>query len=434
MSERADSPRLGGRDADGRRSDARGARHYTGGTDARAERSDTRRSGTGRDQRETRRQTGETAVPRARVQDADDSVRPERRASDAGRADRRPGSDPARGRGRRPEPMIGKGRSTMDRESARKRDTGPVEGRKRNADPVEGRKRDTGPVESRKRDTGPVPGRKRDTGEADVRKRDGGPVEGRKRDLGVLAERGMGKAMAGGRRRDARAGGRRPVVDAPVDGTAALKPEAVIELDVAEAEPLRITPPARNTGEVDTPRLRVAPPAPVSAPRAPFVGAVIGVVIIGVLGILLINTKTNENSFRIADLQKQDAVLDNQEQDLDNQLVAVSSIGNLDAAARRLGLVKAENPALLTLPDGKILGVPTPASGKPAVTAQDAKTAGPDKTDDAGAGKVTPAGGQQTAGADGGGAQGIGTASNGNSADGSQMNTGTTSGTNGAGH
>ena len=52
----------------------------------------------------------------------------------------------------------------------------------------------------------------------------------------------------------------------------------------------------------------------------------------------------------------------------------MSSIGNLDAAARRLGLVKADHPALIRLPDGKMIGVPTPPDGKPAVTAQDAKT------------------------------------------------------------
>jgi hypothetical protein len=146
-----------------------------------------------------------------------------------------------------------------------------------------------------------------------------------------------------------------------VDGTAAL------QVEVAEVEP------ARGFGG---PWLRVAPPAPISAPRAPFVAGVIGVVIVGVLGILLINTKTNENSFRIADLQKQNTALDNQRQDLENQLVEASSIGNLDAAARRLGLVKAENPALFRLPDGKIIGMLRPTDGKPAVTAQDPPTTG----------------------------------------------------------
>ncbi|GIM94568.1 hypothetical protein [Paractinoplanes toevensis] len=265
MSERT-APRPGGRatdHADARRSDARGARHF------KDEKSDTRRSGIGREA---------AGKPAPRKTEKTDDVRAER-------------AELVRGKGRRPEPAI-----KTRREEA-------------------------------------------------------------------LEERA---------KRDGRS--RRPVTDAPVDGTAALRVDVV-------AEPVRVT------GEVAAPRLRVAPPAPISAPRAPFVASVIGVVVVGVLGILLINTKTNENSFRIADLQKQGAALDNQQQDLENQLVAASSIGNLDAAARRLGLVKADNPAVFRLPDGKIIGIPKPANGRPAVTAQDAKTPG---SADAGAGKVAP--------------------------------------------
>ncbi|GAB2590264.1 hypothetical protein Aab01nite_40590 [Paractinoplanes abujensis] len=167
-------------------------------------------------------------------------------------------------------------------------------------------------------------------------------------------------------------------VEAPVDGAAAL------QLEVTAAEPLR------TTGEVPAaPRLRVAPPPPIhGGPRAPFVAGVIGVVIVGVLGILLINTKTNENSFRIADLQKQNTALENQRQDLDNQLVEASSIGNLDAAARRLGLVRADirEVAKLRLPDGKIIQVPKPVQGQPSITQPDAAT-------DKGGGNISPADG-----------------------------------------
>ena len=60
-------------------------------------------------------------------------------------------------------------------------------------------------------------------------------------------------------------------------------------------EPLKVTDAPKP------PRLRVAPPAPISVPRAPFVATVLGVVVVGVLGILLINTTTNENSFRISE-------------------------------------------------------------------------------------------------------------------------------------
>ena len=424
MSERTHAPRSGGRvkdqrgtvparDADtqpgaaqrragqsgaGQSSDARGARHFDGAEDGR---SDTRRSGIrGSAGEPASRGSGrEGSLPRARARDNADDVRGDQRRS---------GSDLARGKGRRPEPMVGKSR----------------------AEAGAPRRRDTGSIAPRKRDTGLVEGRKRDTGAVEAGKRDTGAVEGRKRDLGVLAERGLGKGARSGRLRDNRdSRGGRPVLDAPVDGTAALKP---IEVEVAAPEPLRVTGPVRTTGEVVTPMLRVAPPAPVSAPRAPFVASVIGVVIVGVLGILMINTKTNENSFRIADLQKQGAALDNQRQDLDNQLVAVSNIGNLGAAARRLGLVQADKPAMITLPDGKIIGVLTPANGKPAVTAEDGATpAGGKASTGPSAGQAAPATGQPAGasnGAQGTGTAGNGTAGNGTTADGSQM-TGTSSAT-----
>src|SRR4051812_7648793 len=67
----------------------------------------------------------------------------------------------------------------------------------------------------------------------------------------------------------------------PTQGTAALAPEAV-----------PAGPPGAGTSAA--PRLRVAPPAPVSTLRAPFVAVVIAMVVAGVFGILLINTKTNE--------------------------------------------------------------------------------------------------------------------------------------------
>jgi len=133
---------------------------------------------------------------------------------------------------------------------------------------------------------------------------------------------------------------------------------------------------ARATEAARSPRLRVAPPAPISAPRAPFVAVVIALVVAGVLGILVINTKTNENSFRISRLQDQKTALDNQQQQLENQIAGYESTGNLYAAARRLGLVKAENPAYIRLPDGKVIGVPKPGTGQAAVTSQDGDTTG----------------------------------------------------------
>src|SRR6266545_1092442 len=118
---------------------------------------------------------------------------------------------------------------------------------------------------------------------------------------------------------------------------------------------------------VASPRLRVAPPVPVTAPRAPFVTLVLFLVISGVLGILTLNTKINEDAFRLNDLQAHQGLLDQQEAQLGQGLAALSSPGNLAAAARRLGLVRSE-PAYLRLSDGTVLGFPKPATGAPSAS------------------------------------------------------------------
>jgi hypothetical protein len=115
-----------------------------------------------------------------------------------------------------------------------------------------------------------------------------------------------------------------------------------------------------------------APPTPVAVPRAPFLALVLGAVVAGVLGILVINTKINENAFHLDDLRAKQATLDLQEQQLAQQLADRESPGNLAAAAKRLGLVPAGTPAFITLPDGRIVGIPEPAVGQTSVTATSA--------------------------------------------------------------
>jgi hypothetical protein len=107
-----------------------------------------------------------------------------------------------------------------------------------------------------------------------------------------------------------------------------------------------------------------APPLPVALPRAPFLILMVGLVVAGVLGVLVLNTKINENSFRLNDLRASQAALDLREQQLHQNLADLEAPGNLRAAATRLGLVPAGTPAFINLPDGRVVGVPQPASGR----------------------------------------------------------------------
>jgi len=103
------------------------------------------------------------------------------------------------------------------------------------------------------------------------------------------------------------------------------------------------------------------PPLPVSLPKARFLLLMAGLVVAGVVGVLVLHTKINEGAFHLSDLRANQASLDQQEQQLEQQLADLSSPGNLRAAATRLGLVPAGDPAYIYLPDGRIVGVPQPA-------------------------------------------------------------------------
>ncbi|MCP2327939.1 outer membrane murein-binding lipoprotein Lpp [Hamadaea flava] len=120
----------------------------------------------------------------------------------------------------------------------------------------------------------------------------------------------------------------------------------------------------------ERPKLRLAPPMPVSGPRVPFVVMIVVLVMAGVVGILALNQKINENAFKLDKLRAEQAKLDRQEQDLNQQIAEKEAPGNLAAQARKLGLVPAGAPAFIRLPDGRVVGVPQPANGEPAITSQ----------------------------------------------------------------
>jgi hypothetical protein len=108
------------------------------------------------------------------------------------------------------------------------------------------------------------------------------------------------------------------------------------------------------------PALSVVPSIASPAPRTPFVLLILVLVGAGLVGLLLLNTAINENVFRLHDLQKEKEALDLREQQLNRDIERLEAPGNLQAAARRLGLVPAGNPAYIYLPSGQVVGVPTP--------------------------------------------------------------------------
>jgi hypothetical protein len=191
----------------------------------------------------------------------------------------------------------------------------------------------------------------------------------------------------------------------PTQGTAALKPEP--QPSSLPEQDLEVQ--GRSVATPDPRPLRVAPPLPVLVPRAPFIALVLVLVVGGVLGILVLNTKINENAFRLHDLREKQTDLDQRQQDLEQRLADYESPNNLAAAACKLGLVPAGAPAFIRLPDGRVIGVPQPATGTACVSSQQAGGGGQQA---GGTSQQAGGGGQQAGGtsqqAGGGGQQGAG--------------------------
>ncbi|GAA2517305.1 hypothetical protein [Pilimelia columellifera] len=138
------------------------------------------------------------------------------------------------------------------------------------------------------------------------------------------------------------------------------------------------TAPRESTRRRIAPWLTVAPPTPVRGPRAPFVALLLLVVVGGVLGILMVNTKIMENAFQLENLQQQRAALDIREAELQQRVNYFESPNNLDAAARQLGLKQGE-PAFIRLPDGRIIEFPAPPTAPQVAAGGGTGTGGVDR-------------------------------------------------------
>ena len=93
----------------------------------------------------------------------------------------------------------------------------------------------------------------------------------------------------------------------------------------------------------------------------PFALLVLGVLGIGLVGLLMLNTAMDENSVRMQQAQQQQAALTDREQELSQKLAGLSAPSSLASEAAALGLVPNPQPAFLNPTTGAVLGTPSPA-------------------------------------------------------------------------
>ncbi len=112
------------------------------------------------------------------------------------------------------------------------------------------------------------------------------------------------------------------------------------------------------------PHLRmVTPLRPERASRGVFALLVTGMLGIGMVLILVINTSLAQGAFTVSELQAQRADLSQQEQTLAELVAAAAAPDRLESQARSLGMVPSENPVFLNLTTGRVLGEPKAALG-----------------------------------------------------------------------
>jgi hypothetical protein len=117
------------------------------------------------------------------------------------------------------------------------------------------------------------------------------------------------------------------------------------------------------------PHLRmVTPLRPERASRGMFALIVTGLLGVGMVVILVINTSLAQGAFTVSELQGQQSTLTQREQALRQEVVAAAAPDKLEQQARDLGMVPSENPVFLDVSTGKVLGKPRPAGGARSTT------------------------------------------------------------------
>jgi len=107
----------------------------------------------------------------------------------------------------------------------------------------------------------------------------------------------------------------------------------------------------------------VSPLRPERASRGVFALVVTGLLGVGMVLILVINTSLAQGAFTVSELKAEQAVLSQQEQTLSEAVAAAAAPESLEEQARALGMVPTETPVFLDVTSGEVLGKPKPAAG-----------------------------------------------------------------------
>lgn len=120
-------------------------------------------------------------------------------------------------------------------------------------------------------------------------------------------------------------------------------------------------PAPRRLEEAKSVGLRLVRPVQSRARKAPFVVVVLSVVSVGLVGLIIMSTVLQAQSFESSKLKREARTLTTQQQALNREVERLQSPANVAREAIAIGMVPNANPAFLRLSDGKVLGKPAAA-------------------------------------------------------------------------
>ena len=119
--------------------------------------------------------------------------------------------------------------------------------------------------------------------------------------------------------------------------------------------------------------LRLVSPMRVQkASRGIFIVVLLGILSLGGVAVLVINTTLAQGAFTLSELRSQQAELSRTEATLTEEVAALAAPTSLEQQARVLGMVPSSAPAFIRVTDGKVLGKPKAAQGAKIATPADA--------------------------------------------------------------
>lgn len=113
--------------------------------------------------------------------------------------------------------------------------------------------------------------------------------------------------------------------------------------------------------------LRLVAPVSNRARRAPFVVVVLTLVGMGLVGLIVMSTVLQAQSFEVAKLNEQVETLKTRQQALNREVDRLQSPSNLATRALQLGMVQNANPVFLRLEDGTVVGKAKPAAARSSI-------------------------------------------------------------------